>query len=132
MKISKQAKREAKEWFRTCFANGVLEENRVRETVQRILRAKPRGLLAILAHFERLVRLELTRRTARVETAVPLEADLEAQVRAALARVYGAGLQYSFTQNPSLIGGMRIKVGSDVYDGSIQGRLAALEERFLA
>ena len=35
-----------------------------------------------------------------------------------------------FAQNPALIGGMRIKVGSDVYDGSVQARLAALQESF--
>jgi F0F1-type ATP synthase delta subunit len=29
-----------------------------------------------------------------------------------------------------LIGGLRIRVGSDVYDGSIQARLKALEESF--
>jgi F-type H+-transporting ATPase subunit delta len=36
----------------------------------------------------------------------------------------------SFIHSPALIGGMRIKVGSDVYDGSVQARLSALEERF--
>jgi len=43
---------------------------------------------------------------------------------------YGAGLNVTFAQNPALIGGMRVKVGSDVYDGSVSGRLAALQEGF--
>ena len=47
-------------------------------------------------------------------------------VKAALAKRYGAGLNFTFAQNPALIGGMRIKVGSDVFDGSIQSRLAQL------
>ena len=33
-------------------------------------------------------------------------------------------------QNPALLGGLRIKVGSDVYDGSVQGRLENLVESF--
>jgi F-type H+-transporting ATPase subunit delta len=130
MKISKQAKRNAKELFRTSLVNGLLDENRVRQVVQKVLAAKPRGYLATLTHFERLLRLGIERRTARIESAVPLAADLQSQVRGSLERVYGAGLKISFTENPALIGGMRIKVGSDVYDGSVQGRLAALQESF--
>ena len=40
------------------------------------------------------------------------------------------GLNISFAQNPRLIGGLRIKVGSDVYDGSVQARLDALSQSF--
>ena len=130
MKISKQARRGAKELFRSCQPQGRLDENRVREAIQQVLKVKPRGYMGILSHFQRLVRLEVARRTALIESAVPLGSDLQAEVRSSLERVYGPGLHLSFSQNPSLIGGMRIKVGSDVYDGSIQGRLAALQESF--
>jgi F-type H+-transporting ATPase subunit delta len=130
MKISKQARREAKELFRCCLLNGLLEENRVRSAVQQVLAAKPRGYVAILSHFHRLVKLDVERRTARVESAVPLPADLQGSVQNSLGRTYGPGLSVSFSQNPSLIGGMRIRVGSDVYDGTIQARLAALQESF--
>jgi F-type H+-transporting ATPase subunit delta len=130
MKISKQARREAKELFRSCIADGLLDENRVREAVQRIVSAKPRGYVAILSHFHRLVKLDLERRTARVESAAPVGPDLQNTVQASLSRIYGPGLNISFLQNPSLIGGMRIKVGSDVYDGSIQARLTTLQESF--
>jgi F-type H+-transporting ATPase subunit delta len=59
-----------------------------------------------------------------------LPADLQADVRDSLARIYGPGLNLSFAQNPALLGGLRIKVGSDVYDGSVQARLTALEQSF--
>ena len=94
------------------------------------LERKPRGYLAVLSHFERLVRLELARRTARIESAVPLAQDLKANLEAALTRAYGPGLNVSYAENRNLIGGMRIQVGSDVYDGSVQARLAALEASF--
>jgi F-type H+-transporting ATPase subunit delta len=74
--------------------------------------------------------LDLDRRTAKVEAAVPLSPELQSGVAANLNRIYGAGLNISFVHNPSLIGGLRIKVGSDVYDGSVQSRLAALQEKF--
>ena len=44
--------------------------------------------------------------------------------------MYGRGLLMSYADNPALVGGVRITVGSDVYDGSIKGRLTALSERF--
>lgn len=130
MKITKQARREAKELFRSCVVGGLLEENRVRQAVQQVLQTKPRGYIAILTHFLRLLKLDIERRTARVESATPLSPDLQTQIQTGLARSYGKGLDISFAQNPKLIGGLRIKVGSDVYDGSIQGRLAELQESF--
>ena len=130
MKISKQAKRGAKELFRSCLTDGLLDEGRVRNTVQHVLQTKPRGYLAILSHFIRLIKLDIERRTGRVESAAPLPPELQSRIQSSLARTYGPGLNLSFGQNPALIGGMRIKVGSDVYDGSVQGRLAALQESF--
>jgi F-type H+-transporting ATPase subunit delta len=130
MKISKQARREAKELFRSCSVNGLLDEGRVRQAVQRVLQVKPRGYLAILSHFERLLKLDFDRRSARIESAVPLSQELSAKTKAELEKTYGPGLNISFGVNPALIGGVRIKVGSDVYDGSVQARLAALQESF--
>ena len=130
MKVSKQSRREAKQLFRSCLANGVLDDGRVRQIVQKVLQVKPRGYIQILSHFERLLKLDLDRRSAKVESASPLTPELQSRVQADLARTYGQGLNVTFAQNPALIGGMRVKVGSDVYDGSVSGRLAALQEGF--
>lgn len=130
MKVSKQARREAKQLFRGCVQDGLLDENRARKTVQLLLESKPRGYLAILGHFERLVKLDVQRRTARIESATVLAPDLQAKVTAGLTRLYGQGLNFAFAQNPALLGGLRIRVGSDVYDGSVQARLSALAESF--
>jgi len=84
----------------------------------------------VLSEFHRLVRLDATRREAKVESAAPLSSELRAGVQSSLTEVYGPGLNFSFSQDPSLIGGMRIRVGSDVYDESVKARLAALEQSF--
>ncbi len=130
MKISKQARREAKELYRASFVNGVLDDNRVRQVVTKVAEAKPRGYFGILSHFHRLVKLELERRTARVESAAALSPEMQSDVTAKLTGLYGPGLNISFAQNPALLGGLRIKVGSDVYDGSVQARLENLAESF--
>jgi F-type H+-transporting ATPase subunit delta len=130
MKISKQARREAKELFRSSIVNGVLDENRVRQAVAKVAELKPRGYFEILSHFQRLVKLEVERRTAKVESAVALPPEIQSEVASRLNRIYGQGLNISFAQNPALLGGLRIKVGSDVYDGSVQARLENLVESF--
>ncbi len=127
MKISKQARRDAKSLFQTCKVNGLLEDNRARQAVSAVIAQKPRGYVAILHHFQRLVKLDLDRRTARVENAVETPPELMNSIRANLERRYGSGLNISFGVNPGLIGGLRIKVGSDVYDGSVKARLEALK-----
>lgn len=127
MKISKQARRDAKSLFQTCKVNGLLEDNRARQAVSAVIARKPRGYVSILHHFQRLVKLDLDRRTARVENAVETPPELMNSIRANLERRYGSGLNISFGINPGLIGGLRIKVGSDVYDGSVKARLEALQ-----
>ncbi len=116
--------------YRSCLVNGLLDDARVRQLVARVLEAKPRGYLAALGEFKRLVKLDLDRHTAKVESAVPLPPELQEKLRVSLNQVHGPGLDISFSQNPDLIGGTRIKVGSDVYDASVQARLAALQESF--
>ena len=130
MRIHKKAKRDARQLFRYCLVNGLLDENRVRDVVQHVVAAGHRDCPAILSHFRRLVKLDLARHTATVESAAPLPTDLQAAIEAGLGRRYGPGLSTAFAHRPALIGGMRIQVGSDVYDGSVRAGLAALERSF--
>ena len=130
MKTSKQTRRDARQLFRACLAGDALDENRARQAVAGVIRQRPRGYLEILSHLLRLVRLEVARRTARIESAAPLPPPLQAQMQSDLTRRYGPGLSFTFSQNAALIGGVRVQVGGDVYDGSLQGRLAALQESF--
>jgi F-type H+-transporting ATPase subunit delta len=130
MKTTKTIRRKAKQLFRLCIVNGLLDESRTREVVQRVIESNRRGHLALLSIFQRWVRLNLAEHTAEVESATPLPADLRATVQARLENLYGPGINTQFADRPALIGGMRVKVGSDVYDGSVQSELAALEKSF--
>lgn len=129
MDRTKQIKRDAKQLFRLCLVNGLLDEDRTRAAVRRLIESKRRGYLALLLEFQRLLRLHRADHTAEVETAAPLPADLRAALQARLERVYGQDIITEFVETPALIAGMRIKVGSDVFDGSVQSELAALGQR---
>ena len=116
--------------FRLCFVDGSLDEDRVRLVVKTVLATKRRGYLPLANQFERLVRLELLRHQAAIESAMALPPNLQSNIQESLTRIYGPETSTSFTETPSLIGGMRIRVGSDVYDGSIKAGLVALEKSF--
>lgn len=130
MKISKQSRRDAKQLFRACLVNGQLDEARMRQAVGLVIAKQPRGYLGTLSQIQRLVKLDLDRRTARVESATALTPDLQAGVKANLVRKYGPNLNLMFAVNPDLIGGLRVQVGSDVYDGSVKARLTNLQASF--
>jgi len=130
MKISKQALRDARKLFRGCLVEGVLDEKRVRQAVALVLKHKPRGYIEILTRLLRLVKLELERRTACVESVTALPPDMREKVSKQLINIYGAGTNVSFVQNPTLIGGLRIQAGSDLYDGSVKRKLTELAASF--
>ncbi len=130
MRITKQARRDAKHLFLSCQVEGLVSRERVLQAVSQLIARKPRAYQAILAHFKRLVRLDQARRTARVETVIPVAPETRAAMQAGLTQRYGAGIEFVFAENPELVGGARIQVGSDVFDGSIRARLTGLRENF--
>jgi F-type H+-transporting ATPase subunit delta len=130
MASTRRAKREAKQIFRLCQVHELLDENRVLQVTQQIVTADYRDCPAILTHFLRLVRLHRAQHTDDIESATSAPADMQAAVEAGLRRRYGTALITGFVHRPSLIGGMRIRVGWDVYDGSVLAGLEALEKSF--
>lgn len=130
MKGSKDAIRTARQLLKATFVDGKLDGARARLIVRRVAAGKPRGYLGILEAYHRMVRLEMEKRHARVESAAGLDPGLKDQVARDLQAKYGEDLTTTFEENAELVGGMRVRVGSDVWDGSVRGRLAALAARF--
>jgi F-type H+-transporting ATPase subunit delta len=130
VKSSAQIRRQAKRLYELCLFEGMLDESRALQVVQAIIASERRGSFALLTHFQRRVRLDRQSHTAVVETAVPLPEDFRTGLLTRLADLYGSAIATQFAVAPALIGGMRIKVGSDVYDGSVKSELDALRNRF--
>ena len=130
MKGSKQSRREAKQLFKSCQVAGQLDEDRVRRAISLSIEIKPRGYFGILQELQRLVKLDLASRTARVESAVVLSEIQQQNVREKLSRNKDGEVAVEFAENMDLIGGMRVKIGDDVFDGSVKTRLAGLSESF--
>lgn len=67
--------------------------------------------------------------TAHVTTALPLSADELETVASGLAEHLGERPELEFTVDPSILGGLVIKIGDRVVDGSVAGKLIALQEQ---
>ena len=129
MKISKEAKRFARELFQLSLTNGRLDASKVSGLTDQLVAEKPRGYAAILREYTRLARLELERRHAVVDSATPLDAAHAASLRRELSSKFGDDLTIEFRTNPELLGGLRIQVGSDVWDGTVSNRLHLLSQQ---
>ena len=130
MKISKAAANSARRLFGLCQVDGRLDEDRLRKVIARLTSAKPKDFRAILGGLHRLTRLEMNRRKVMVESAVVLDDATRQRTVAELTKQYGPDLVVDYKITPELIGGLRIRVGDDVYDGSVQGRINRLAAAF--
>jgi F-type H+-transporting ATPase subunit delta len=130
MKISKSAALSARRLFGLCHADGRLDDARLRTVVARLIESQPRDYRAVLAALQRLTRLALERRQLTVESAVELDEATRQRVLTGLAKSYGSDLMVQYQINPALLGGLRIRIGNDVLDASVQGRLDRLSNAF--
>jgi len=130
MKVSKVAAATARRLFGLCQTAGRLDETKLRTVVARLIESKPRDYRAVLIALHRLTRLDADRRRVTVESAVALDEASRQRVVDGLAKAHGPNLTISYTVKPELIGGLRIRVGNDVLDGSVQGRLTRLANAF--
>jgi F-type H+-transporting ATPase subunit delta len=130
MKISKIAAANARRLYGLCQVDGQLDDDKLRDLVSKLIESQPRDYRAILAALHRLARLEEARRSVVVESATELTAAEGQKISAGLAKDYGSNLNIEYKINPELIGGLRIKVGDDLLDGSVKGRLDRLEKAF--
>lgn len=122
----------SRELFRSSFTDSKLDSSKVRTIAQKIAEAKPRHYVDILKDYQRLVRLEVEKRHAVIESAAELDESTRTQLETTLRSKYGNDLTTEFKVTPELIGGLRVRIGSDVWDSSVRERLSRLEAQLAA
>ena len=130
MKISKEIRQLSRNLTRESFVEGALDRGKVESIVKAIVKNKPRNYVQLLENYQRLLRLEADKRRARIESATALENEASQSIARDLEQKYGAGLTTEFVVNPALLGGVRIRVGNDVWDSSVRNRLDRLQQKF--
>jgi len=129
MRTTKEARKVSGVLFRNSFTEGKLDKEKISHMVETLLAEKPRHYVDALKDYQRLIRLETEKRHAVIESATQLNSALADQIVTNLRRRYGDDLTTEFRTNPDLLGGLRIKIGDDVWDGSIKTRLRKLQEQ---
>jgi F-type H+-transporting ATPase subunit delta len=127
MKLDKESRKLSKRLFQASFTNGAIDNSNVSVIAKKIVESRPRNAIGVLKEYQRLVRLEVEQHQALVESAVELDQATSGQLVANLKAKYGADLSTEFRVTPELLGGIRIKIGSDVFDSSIRERLSRLD-----
>jgi len=129
MKINKEIRQLSREMLRASFTDGQLDPGKISSVIDSVTARKPRNYINVLKNYRRLLRLEVEKRLARIETASEMDPATQSEVVTNLKKKYGSDLTPEFVVNPELLGGMRIRVGSDVWDGSVRNRLERLQQQ---
>ena len=128
MKISKDIRQLSRTLVRDSFIDRVLNRDKINSIVRTIIEKKPRHYIQLLENYQRLLRLELEKRQATIESAAELDPEAGRQIVVGLEQKYGRGLTTEYVVNPALLGGVRVRVGSDVWDSSVRNRLERLQQ----
>ncbi len=126
MRGSKQIRNTAKKLLQMSLENGEVSAERVSAVLNSLKAHPPRQYKAVLRGYLSLIRRELALSQAVVEHAGPLSGEILQSVESAFSSIYGRSVTAVAKDNPDLIAGLRIRVGSDVYDASIAQRLHEL------
>ena len=129
MKINKEIRQLSRQMLRASFTDGQLDRGKIASLVQSLIAKKPRRFLDILQNYKRLLRLEAEKRHAIIESASNLSPQNSSKILAKLKQKYGDDLTADFSVDPTLLGGMRVRVGSDVWDGTVRNRLQHLQQQ---
>ena len=127
MKLNKEIRQLSRKMLQASFTDGQLDPGRIASLVDSLVTRKPRNYIDALKNYKRLLRLELEKRHARIDTASEVDPAIRSEIEANLKSKYGNDLSSEFHVDPQLLGGMRIRVGNDVWDGTVRNRLERLQ-----
>ena len=122
----KQITQLAQKLFKLSFVDGRFSEERVAGVLAYVEKNPPAKPVAVLRAYNRLVTVEVAKGQAVIEHSGPVsDATLQA-IAGSMTSRYKRPIIASTKPNASLLAGLRIRVGDDVYESSVAGQLAAL------
>jgi F-type H+-transporting ATPase subunit delta len=100
--------------------------------LQAVVRRGRQGLLGEIAQeYQALLDEKLNRVHAGVTLADEVDARIQKQVVDRLAKALGREVRAFFRSDPRILGGVVVRVGDRIFDGSVRRRLTALQRRML-
>ena len=126
MKSDKKINSFAKKLVELSKHEGALSEERAAEVVSAMRTSKHRQPLRVLKAYLVYIRRELALQTAVVSAPTSLSAESLSAIESSLSANYNRPIRAHAEQDSSLIAGLRVRVGDDLYDASLAGRLQRL------
>lgn len=128
MKRDQKITKLAKKLVELSKDNGVVTESKVSEVLAGLQQVQHRNHLTVLKTFLNYLRRELALQTAVVSTPASLSGDALKAIEVQFSKLYNRPVNAVTQEDTSLIAGVRVRVGDDVYDASVAGRLQRLAE----
>ena len=129
---NRQAPASAKRQLVGTLLDGKVTPPSLRLITAAVVHPRGRSLDMCLADYARLVAEWRERLIAVVRVAVPLGADERERLAAALAAAFGHGVHLDILIDPTVLGGISVRIGDEFIDGSVASRLAALRRQLAA
>ncbi len=126
MRADKKTKALAKQLFKLSLVNGAVSAEQVTGVLGYIEKNVPRHTLAVLQLYHRAIATELAKSSAVVEHAGPIGDGTLKAIESAMTKKYSRPVTATAKPNPKLLAGLRVRIGSDVYESTVAGQLAAL------
>jgi F-type H+-transporting ATPase subunit delta len=102
---------------------GQAQETTVRLLEVAVTRPRAQSLESAIEELLDLAAARRQRYVAQVRVASPLAADQESRLQASLTRIYGREVQLQVDVDPTVLGGLEVRVGDEVIDGTVSRRL---------
>jgi F-type H+-transporting ATPase subunit delta len=126
MAADKKTKLLARQLVKLSVVDGQVSAEQVSGVLAWVEKHSPRQSLALLQIYQRLIVTELSRSQALVSHAGSLPDGVLSRIGQAMTKKYQRPITPSAKPDVSLIAGIRVRVGDDVYESSAAGQLAAL------
>ena len=82
----------------------------------------------VAKQFDNELNAQLGLAEAKISSARPLSADGKQQLELQLERLTGKKVRAHYSSDPELLGGVVVRVGSTIYDGSVRGQLEKMKQ----
>ena len=123
MKRDQKITKLAKKLVELSKDSGVVTESKVAEVLAGLQQVQHRHHLTVLKTFLNYLRREVALQTAVVSTPTGLSDDSIKAIEVQFSKLYNRSVNAVTQPDTSLIAGVRVRVGDDVYDASVAGRL---------
>lgn len=110
-------------------SEGIITSSTVDQVLSGLKQVQPRRYLALLRCYLEHIRREIALQTAEVSAPSALSEEALKAIEQHYSIIYGRSIRARSITEESLIAGVRVRVGDDLYDASIAGLLSRIAQQ---